>query len=238
MTEATVNNNFEESYVNVKEVLVTNNLGRAVEHLEIVALDGYVGEVREFDGIADTASGMINVNPDRKIYTTQIETTDTFVVGGVVYFVSGGSAAAGKLRSGYVADGIPVGVCTEVQAGTAIEFKPFVQQAGAADGIKAAEYVVDATAASGIVITDVVQIPVGARIVDVIVKCTATNSSGTLQLTDNAGTPGVITDAIACATTKAVDRAASLENDVVTADGLRVVSNGAGDRGVMTILWR
>jgi len=234
MTEAKVNFNFEESYISDKQVKVTNNLGRTAEHLEFVWLDGYFGEVREFDDIANAASGVININNFRRVWTTQIETTDTFTVNGIVYFVPGGAAAAGKLRAGYQADGIPVGICTEINAGVAIEFRPFPQKLAGGDSLNSAEYVVDSDASAGIDITGL--IPVGARIVDIIVKATAASAGGTLQLTDT--TPAAISNAIVCAVNTTITRAGTLTNEVVDGDGLRIVSNAAADRGIMTILWR
>lgn len=91
---------------------------------------------------------------------------------------------------------------------------------------------VTASATGGTAFTSV---PVGAEIIDVTVHCTATNGSGTLQLTDADG--NAITDAIACATLDALDRADSIDQTYkkVTADGLKIVSNGNDDRGEMYI---
>lgn len=235
MTNAKPNYNFEESYVNQKQVLVTNNLGRTAEHLELVFLSGYFGEVREFDDIANAATGMININDERQVFTTQIETTDTFVVGQVVYFEPGGSSAAGKLRATPEPTAIAVGIVTQVSAGVAVEFKPFKQR-GEVNGLNMAVYEVEADASTPIVITGLV--PIGAKIVDVMVEATATSGSGTLQLKSNAGTPAAITSAITCAVDNAVSRTTSLTNDVVDSDGLQVVAAGANDRGIMTIFWR
>ena len=131
MTEAKVNYNFEEAVVSNKQVTVTNNLGRAVEHLELVLLNGYFGEVRDFDGIADSAIGHINIDSDREIGTTQIDTGDTFNVGDPIYFEPGGSTVAGKLRAASATGNAAVGIITKVNAGVAITFKPFVQRTSA-----------------------------------------------------------------------------------------------------------
>lgn len=91
--------------------------------------------------------------------------------------------------------------------------------------------VVDADATSGLAIT----IPYDMYIIDVIVQCNATNASGTLQI-QNGGE--AVTDAIACDTNHAVDRADSVDDahaDLLTTDTITVVSNGAADRGTVYI---
>ena len=130
MTEAKVNFNFEEAKLGQTQVIVNNDLGRAVDHLELVLLNAYFGEVREFDGIADSADGVINIDSDREIGTDQINTGDTFVVGDVVFFEPGGSSAAGTLRSTTGTGNAPVGVLTDVSAGVSVTFRPFVQRTG------------------------------------------------------------------------------------------------------------
>ena len=218
MADAKVNHNFEESYVGVQQMLVTNTLGRILEHLEIVALGGYVGEVMEFDDIAISGTGMINIDPNRRVYTSQINITDTFTVGGVVHFLTGGSAAAGEIRSTPETDSVPLGICTDINAAVAIEFKPFQQLAGGVNDLKVSVYEVDADASTAIVVTGLV--PIGARIIDVIVECTATVTSATLQLQSNNVSPVNITAALVCAVDNTIVRAAILTNNVVDADGL------------------
>lgn len=80
---------------------VTNSEGRAVENYEIL-MQGtapfYCGEVREFSGIADSATGRINIEHRRVIRTSQIKTdTTTFAVDAEVFFSPGGSGAAGEI---------------------------------------------------------------------------------------------------------------------------------------------
>ncbi len=244
MTDAKVNFNFEESLLGVKQVKVQNTLGRKVAHLEFVWLGGYFGEVREFDGIDKGAtatplvgaSGLINIDYNREVRTNQIKDDDDFELGGIVYFVPGGDSAAGLLRAGYVKHGVAVGICTFINEGVAIGFRPFAQQIGGGYALNVSEYTVDSALTLPHVITGL--IPVGAQIVDVRVKCTASVTSGTLQLKSNATTPANITDAIICAVDKAVTRAGTLENDVVTEDGLQIAGHAATNRGVMTIYWR
>ena len=231
MTSAKVNYSFDEKYLSVTQVLVTNNLGRAIEHKEIVALDGFVGEATDFDGIADGASGYINVYDQREVGTTQINITDTFVVGCNVFFVPGGSSAAGTLRAGYIATGFPIGICTAVSPAVSIYFKPFAQKT---NGIR--QTVVEVTANAATVHLGVAGIPVGAQILDTSVICKATVSSGTLTLEQAGGTDIVVTG---CATANAVVRATTFAADtVVGAGGLYILGSGSTVRGVMTITWR
>jgi len=246
MTDKKVNFNFEESYLGEKQIVVTNNLGRTVKHLELVSLDGYFGECREFDGIVTTAKGLINIDSDREIRTNQINTDDTFTLGSVVYFVPGGSSAAGVLRAQTEATAIAVGICTFINAGVAIGFRPFVQRLSEpnivdvvynSDAVKVTTVVVDDDATTAIDISD--KIPIGARIIDVIVKATATAAAaGTLTLRSAAAAPANISGAIDCDTDKEINRAAALENDIVDDDGLEVVAAAADNRGVMSIFWR
>jgi len=73
-------------------------------------------------------------------------------------------------------------------------------------------------------------------IVDVVVQCNATSSSGTLTLRN--GTTA-ISDGIACAANHALDRAATLDDAQVTiAAGteLNLIANGAGDRGTVYVI--
>ena len=90
---------------------------------------------------------------------------------------------------------------------------------------------VAADATSGQSIT----IPVDMYITDVVVQCTATNASGTLTLRNSTT---AITDAIACDTNHAIDRAATIDDaqaSIATTDSINVIANGAADRGVVYI---
>ena len=131
MTEAKVNFNFEEAKVGQKQVVVNNTYGRTLDHLELVLLNGYFGEVREFDGIAAGADGVINIDSDREIATSQIGTSDTFVVGAILYFLPS-SSVAGKLRSASGTGRAAVGIVTAINNGTSVTFKPFAQRTSAA----------------------------------------------------------------------------------------------------------
>lgn len=130
---------FSEISSNDKQPLITNNLGRAVTIAELVYLGGYFGDVVEQDGIANAATGRINIDSDRIIRTEQIEATDTFTVGNTLWFVSGGAGAAGKLEDADPGSGtrVAVGIITgEGGAGgaqTYVEFRPFAQRLDAAD---------------------------------------------------------------------------------------------------------
>ena len=95
-------------------------------------------------------------------------------------------------------------------------------------------YPVTADATSGLSIFNA-NCPAGFYITGVSVICTTANASGTLKLTDGTND---ITDTIACATDKAVDYAATIDDayyDVLKNGTLQVVSNGAADRGIVII---
>lgn len=73
---------------------------------------------------------------------------------------------------------------------------------------------------------------------DVIVQCTTANAAGTLKLTDGTND---ITDAMICAVDKVVVRAGTIDDaySTLALNGtIKVVSNGAADRGKVTIVCR
>lgn len=250
MTNAKVNFNFEESYLGEKQITVKNTLGRVVEHLELAILDGYFGECCEFNDIANNAYGKLNIESDREIRTNQINVTDTFTIGSVVYFLSGGSVAAGQLRSTAEQGSVAVGVCTFINVGIAIGFRPFVQRLSEPNALDIAEAAIESADIVHVTTIDIDddahtaalnisnKIPVGKRIIDVIAKSTATVTDATVQLRTNAVSPAAISNAIDVDTIKVVSRAGTLENDVVTADGLQLITASAADRCLVTILWR
>lgn len=231
MTEAKVNYNFHENFIDVDLIKITNSSGTAYVHLQLVYEDGYFGEVREFDGIANGATGYINIYSKRKITTTQIDTGDTFVLGANVYL----NPTTAVLEVDYALGSVAVGIATKLNNGVSVEFMPFKQN-NIPESVEMTTYEVAADATTPIVITGL--IPVGAKILDVFVECKATVTSGTLQLRSNNATPADISSAVVCAVDNAMARTASLENDTVDADGLQVISANAGDRGLMTIVWR
>lgn len=94
------------------------------------------------------------------------------------------------------------------------------------------KYNVTADATGGLAIT----VPYDMYIVDVIVQCRNTVENGTIKLT-NGGTD--ITDTIACATDKALDHAATIDNGqatITTTTVLKAVSSGATVKGLVTII--
>lgn len=126
MVDAKVNYNFHESEIDINQVKVTNDLGYAVEHLELVLIATMFGQVTEIDGIAIAAEGMIDINPNRKISTTQIDIVDVFVVDAPVYFHTANKVLEVTSAVGNVA----VGICTAINNGVSVEFMPFVQRTG------------------------------------------------------------------------------------------------------------
>lgn len=63
------------------DVLITNNSTRTVLFGETVFFDGWIGNVMEQDGIAASATGRIDVNPDRHVSMNQVDIADTFAAG-------------------------------------------------------------------------------------------------------------------------------------------------------------
>jgi len=225
-TQAAVNDyNFSEVTESDKQITVTNSLGRTAKYAELVNLGGYFGEVREFAGIANGATGRINVNSERTIRTQQVEATTTFTVGSKVYFLSGGSSAAGKLYGVETLNAVPVGVCTAEGgsggAQTYVEFRPYAQNNLDAKEVKQLVYEVT-TGAAAIVVPTLKQ---GDEIVDVMVIATGASTNGTIKITD--GTSD-ITNAMTCAVDKTIARAGTIDDakSVLPAAGATIVCAG------------
>ena len=251
-TQADVNtNDFSEVTESDNQILVTNNLGRAIDYAELVYLDGYFGECREYGGIAIGGTGYIKIASDRKIRTKQIEATDTFPAGNTLWFVSGGSGAAGKLVDADPGTGIrvAVGIITGEEgtsgAQTSVEFRPFVQRLDSADvsaqvSVLQAEMLVEqaepkilvqkvTTGAASIAVAGLVE---GDEIIDVMIIPTGASTNGTIKITD--GTSD-ITNAMLCATDKTIARAATIDDakSTLPAAGAKIVC--AGDAVASTV---
>lgn len=240
-TEYNVNSySFSENTESDVQVLVTNNLGRAVLDREIVNLDGYIGEVVEYGGIANSATGRININHERTIRTAQMTATDTFVVGQPVYFLSGGSGAAGSLRAtneaGSVAYGKCIGFGGTGGAHTYVEVRPYAQGSSAIAG--AALKMAAITVPLGSTTTPVVytDIPVGSKIVNVVAHATVTNASGTVTVSDGTN---AITNAITMATIDVLTTASTIDHTYanVIAAGLTLTANADTDAGVAYVYY-
>jgi len=228
--------------------VVTNNLGRAVVKGEIVYLGGFFGEVIEQDGIANAATGKINIDFQRIISSKQIEVTDTFTAGNELWFVSGGSGAAGKLVDADPGTGtrVAVGIITGEQgtggAQTAVEFRPYVQKQAAVSAVAALQaepktLVVKITADASTALP-VAGLSEGDEIIGMSVICTAANANGTLVLEDGAGDD--ITDGVICAVDKVVTYAGTIDDakSTLPATGAAIISVGgtaAATRGIVVI---
>jgi hypothetical protein len=96
--------------------------------------------------------------------------------------------------------------------------------------------IADATA--GIDVFDSDGAPFQLEIIDIIVQARATSASGTVKLTDGTND---ISDAIIMATDKAMTKAGTLDDAYTLIDAggaLKLVTNGATDRGLVTIVGR
>lgn len=110
-------------------VTVTNSTTRAWEYGETVFVSGWIGEVMEQDGIAASASGRINVNPDRHISMNQVDAADTFAAGkNPIYFSPQDNSNPGEFKdtdaSGLVAFKAEVIGSSPATTPAYIEFKP------------------------------------------------------------------------------------------------------------------
>jgi len=111
-----------------------------------------------------------------------------------------------------------------------LEGMQYLQENWARTEINAALRVDKVSVASGSAGIDA-SVPVGAEIIDVVVVCTGSNGSGSMTVKD--ADDNDITDAITCATDKAVTRAGTIDDAyrVVPTDGVKVVANADGDKG-------
>jgi len=211
-----------------KQITVTNGLGRTALDAELVLIGSYFGNVCEYGGIANGASGKIDISDDRIIRTGQIEATTTFTVGGVVYFVPGGSSAAGKLYGVATALGVPVGICVEEEgaggAHTAVAFRPFAQnQKDALDDISVKTIAYEITTGAAAIV--VPGLHAGDKIVDVSLFATGASTNGTIKLTNGTND---ITNAMTCAVDKTVARAGTIDDayNTLPAAGATIVCAG------------
>lgn len=228
-----------------KQIVVTNNLGRTALYGEIVYLGGVLGIVMDFAGIANSATGRIApLDSSVEISTSQIEATATFTAGAELLFEGGGSSAAGKLVVTATATTVPAGIIVSEQgtggAQTAVNFRPYDQtNANAAallvKTVKVARVIIDAA-------TDystngkAANIPLGAKILDVMAIATATHTNGTAQVI--MGTDAVHT-AIVMAADQAVTRmAAGVDDTKLTVTAAVTVKTAAiGDAGIVEIYY-
>jgi hypothetical protein len=226
------------------QVVVTNNLGRTALFGELVYLGGYFGYVAEFDGIANGATGRIQLlDPSVEISSAQVEVTDTFTAGNILHFLPGGSSSAGTLVDAPATGTIPVGKITgEFGTGgaqTAVIFRPF-DLAGSESLPGSPLKVVRADILS----TDdfhttgkVLSIPKGSRIVDVVAIATASNSSGTVQLLNGSS---AVHNALATSSDGAVVRMAAGVDDtklLVGADAISLLTHAAAETSIVYVYY-
>jgi len=226
------------------QVVVTNNLGRAALFGELVYLGGYFGYVAENPSIANGATGRIQLLDESvEISSAQVEATDTFTAGNILYFLPGGSGAAGTLVDAPATGTIPIGKITgEFGTGgaqTAVKFRPFAS--GASEAVPGSTLKViraDLLASEDFhTVGKVLAIPVGSRIVDVVAIATAANSGGTVQLLN--GSSAVHT-ALVFTTDGAVTRMAAAVDDtklLVGADAMSLLTHAAADAGIVYVYY-
>ena len=105
--------------------------------------------------------------------------------------------------------------------------------------LKGSARVAKVTVATGGDVGIEADIPVGAEIIGATTVCFRTNGSGTMQVMTGAVVPVAITDAMVCATDKAVIYAAEIDDassvNFVGSDGIKVFSNAWNDGGIVYI---
>lgn len=84
-----------------------------------------------------------------------------------------------------------------------------------------------------------VDIPVSAEIIDAWVVCTSANASGTMKVQTAGTVAHDVTDAMICAVNKVVVKAGTIDDDynIVSEDGIQIVSHAAADRGFVFIAY-
>lgn len=266
-TDVEKNYDFYAQTLNDKKMVLENTTSRSLEQFELVLLNGYFGEVMNVEDVADGEDAIVNIDSFRTIRTSQVGDSQTFAVGDIIWFDPNGNSAAGALYdSNDSPDFIPVGVVTAIVTGHEnVEFRPFVQDTDLSlvrdegdvisditsdvtdletNQVKVVDAIIDADASGGVDF-DVVEdlgMADGDIILDVAVIATVTETNGTLTLSHKAGND--ITDAIACATDNAVERASSLDQAEVAVDAaVNLTVTAAGDtaanpRGIVRITYR
>ena len=221
-----------------KQVAVTNNLGRTADVGEFVYLSDKLGYVADFAGIANAASGRIQlVDDSMEISTAQVLATETFVVGTKLYFTPGGSSAAGKFTITPAANSVLAGVITGFfgtgGAQTAVKFRPV--NSGSNKSVKCERVVIDA-ATDYSTTGKSTGIPLGSIILDVTAIATATNSGGTAGVFNGAS---AVHTALVMATDQAVTRMAAAVDDtkLLVAGAITVKTHAIGDAGIVEIYY-
>lgn len=243
---------------------VENSSLRTVLHNELVLLNGFFGEVCDYDGIATEAKGNICIDANRTIHTNQVKAAldpAAFVAGQVVYFVPQNGLAVGFLTPLYEATAVPVGIITGADAASKwVEFRPFVQTMDVSmlrdsrsvlsgiqsditelqdedvhNPVKIAVATVEA-ANDGIDLTlAALGMKLGDTIVTVFAKSTADVANATVLIGHKGG--AAITNAIDIKTANTVIAAASVAGGVLTADGLTATTASAADKCELYIMY-
>jgi len=228
---------------------VTNSGTRTVIHNELVILNGFFGEVCDYDDILTTASGNICIDSERTIHTNQVKAglgADVFVTGAVIYFVPQTSAVVGYLCAVTEDTAVPVGIITGADSASAwVEFRPFVQtmdvsllrdsQGKFSNTLKVAVVVVE-TANAGLAIPNSESgLAVGDTIFGITAIASASVVSATVTLAHTGGAG--ITGAMDIDTIAVPASAALLTDAVITADGLTATTVSATDECVLYIMY-
>ena len=125
---------------------------------------------------------------------------------------------------------------TTAQSAELTKSNPVNQKTALGDAIIGAPVVIKKAITADATSEVSVTIPFAMEVIDVVVQCTASNGSGTLILKKGST---AVTDAIACATDKAIVRAGTIDDAQSTfaaGEAVSIDANGANDRGIMWII--
>lgn len=233
---------------NVDVIDLINNTGADLEQNELTVIGGKVCIANE--AIASAARGEFTVEDNLLIQVDDlVSDEDTFgTADAAVYFDPSSGDFSDTLTDGYY----KIGIVNTVKDSNGIVLVTLNKNAElistqtatntAAIGSLQAEprilvQKITADASAGIVVTGLSE---GDEVVGMSVICTATNANGTLVLEDGAGDD--ITDGVACATDKAVNYAATIDDSksTIPASGAKIISVGgtaADTRGIVIITY-
>jgi hypothetical protein len=213
-------------------VRLTNKTGADLVQYEFTVIGGIPCIADE--AIANNATGSFHVSD------VVFEAAD-FNVGGDTFATLGADVyfdpSAKKFSDIASAAFYKVGIVKEIKSsnGVVVVLKDnYATLNGSSGNAVQLSYNVTADATAGLAIA----VPYPMEILDVIVQCRAANVGGTLQLKNGAT---AINDAQICAVDKVITRAGTIDDaqsSLTPATVLKVFSNGAADRGLITIIGR
>lgn len=213
------------------KVITYANSGSAISANAVVVVGQRVG-IATVDIAASTGTGAVALTG---VWTVAKTTSLTITQGDLLYWDTGTSKVTKNPTD------IPMGYAWASAASAATTVEVLLAPAPRTSVLATGQYEAvflkfDCSAAAASITLYDAAVPFAMEIAHVWVQCTSANASGTIKLTDGSTD---ITDAIACATDKAIDYAASIDNATSTlaaGDSLVAVKNAAADQGTVYII--